>query len=135
MPTAIKVEVLAIYEDTAAPAGARVTQRDNDVTLATSSATGQTHYSVPAGEEYITPFGVGGARSHYGTLGWTAVQWLIVPGDGDAIGRAIANRLATRSLKAGSKVQVFPVDRDAGPYVTGAATFQQSWPARADDTG
>lgn len=143
MASTIKVEVKAIYEDTAAPSGARVTQRDSDVTLATNAAAGATHYTpggqpVPSDQEYITKFGVGApapsALDRYGTLGWVATQWLLVRQDGDSIGLAIANRLATRSLKPGSKVQVFPVDRDAGPYVTGAVTFQQSWPAAPTDT-
>src|SRR4051812_6613634 len=112
MANVIKVEVKAIYEDTAAPSGARITQRDNDVSLAISAAAGRTHYTpggqpVPPLEEYITAFGGGAPVSgrgyeRYGTLGWVATQWLLVQSDGDAVGSAIASRLATRSMKPGS---------------------------------
>lgn len=141
MANTIKVEVKAIYElPGVTPPAARITQRDNDLALAVTQSQGRTHYMpggnpVPPNEEYLTAFGNGAGTPYerYG-FGWVGTQWLMVAGDGDAVGNAIFTRLNTRNMKNGSVVQVFPVDRDAGPYVSGPVSFQRSWPPRADDT-
>jgi hypothetical protein len=124
------VEVLAIYEDPGVtPSNPRVNQRDNDVAEAKTRSAAVTHY-VATGQdvppEHITAFGRAGdaePSSRYG-FGWRARLWLNVRQDGDDIGQAVAARLATRSLRQGSYVQVFEhLADEAQPYATGALLF------------
>lgn len=124
------VQVLAIYELPGVnPSGARVTQRNNDVADATAQAAGREHYVAEGQDvppEQITSFGRAGDPepvSRYG-FGWRARQWLVLSADADAVGQAIATRLATRTLRQGSYVQVFDHLADEGqPYATGALLF------------
>lgn len=124
------LEVLAIYElPGVSPNGQRVNQRDADVAEAQTRSAAITHYVADGQDvppEQITAFGRAGdpePTSRYG-FGWRSRLWLSVRQDGDDIGRAVATRLATRSLRQGSYVQVFEHLADEGsPYATGALMF------------
>jgi hypothetical protein len=123
-----KIEVLAIYEESGTtPTGTRITQRDSDYSQADSLLNNANHYLVEGQrdpEEQLLKFEAG---SKYG-FGWTCSQFLNVRQDGDDIGRTVANRLATRGMKAGSHVQVYEHLRDEGnPWATGAIIFEQLW--------
>lgn len=138
MATAIKIEVRAIYEDVGVtPSAARITQRDNDVTLAQNQSASRTHFTPSDPMEYITPWGGGAPVSRdlerRGALGWQALERLLVAGDGTAMGLAIFNQLNTRGMRNGSYVNVFPVD--PATEITGPVTFKRSWPPQPDDIG
>jgi hypothetical protein len=123
-----KIEVLAIYEEPGTnPNGTRVNQRDSDYDQANSLLGNANHYLVGGQrdpDEQLVKLEVG---NKYG-FGWTCSQYLNIRQDGDDIGRAVATRLATRSVKAGSHVQVYEHLRDEGnPWATGELLFEQMW--------
>lgn len=129
------VEVLAIYENPGVtPAGARITQRDNDLALATQQADAVGRAVVGPDDEYMRGFGDAGSPSRYG-FGWQCRQWITASGDATTVGNAVWSRLSTRSLKPGSKVEVFPRDETAQGYSTGAASFRRRVPPQGDDVG
>lgn len=124
------VEVLAIYESPGvAPSGARTTQRDNDLALATSQANAVGRAVVGPEDEYMraTP-------AKYG-FGWQCRQWITAQADATTVGTAIWNRLSTRALKDGTKVEVFPRDETLPGYTTGAIVYRRRLPASGDDIG
>lgn len=129
------VEVLAIYENPGVtPAGARVTQRDSDFTLAQNAANAVGRAVAPQSNEYMETFGDVLNTSRYG-FGWRCRQWITLSQDASTVGNAIWNRLATRSLKDGTQVVVFPRDETQPVYTTGAISFKRSIPAHPDDIG
>lgn len=117
------VEVLAIYElPGVTPSGARVTQRDSDLTLAGQRSDAYAPGGTPPTDEYLEA-----TQARYG-FGWRARQFISVQASAQTLGTAVFNRLNTRSLQAGSKVIVFPDFRDGGSQGTGAPLYQRSWP-------
>ena len=122
------VEVLAIYElPGVTPTGARTTQRDNDLALAIQRADAVGKAVAPQSNEYAEAF-----SNRYG-FGWRLKQWISVGSDADTVGQAVWSRLSTRSLKDGSKVEIFPLDETQLPsYVTGQVTFGRYLPTGHD---
>ena len=118
-----KVEVLAIYEALGtAITTPRRNLRDSDFSDAQSRVAAVGRFNSP--DEFLDSFDT---HPKYG-FGWKATQFISARQDGDDIGRAIAARLATRSVKPGSYVQVFEHLADEGnPYGTGAIFFEQRW--------
>ena len=130
------VEVLAIYENPGTtPNAARINQRNTDFTDGSAAAGQFGHAVAPQANEYLARFGQpgdeDGATSRYG-FGWRARQWLSTKADADSIGNTIWTRLSGRSLKDGSKVEVFSRDETAPGCVTGPATFRRALPAGSD---
>lgn len=123
-----KVEVLAIYLNP----GESVTQqrrnhRDSDFSEAQTLIGQVGQFDAPG--EYLETF----EGNRYG-FGWACGQFINVRADGDSVGRAIATRLETRSMRDGSRVLVFEHLADEGnPYQTGALLFQRSWPVQPTD--
>jgi hypothetical protein len=121
-----KLEVVAIY----ANAGEDVSQQrrsqiDSDLAEAQTRLAAVTHYTPggqPDPDEALEPL-----SEKYGA-GWRCAAFLNVRQDGDDVGRAVATRLATRTLRPGSKVQVFEHLKDTGdPYAVGELLFEQAW--------
>lgn len=122
------VEVLAIYENPGtAPTGPRLTNRDNDYQLALDRVALVGKAVSPQANEYMDKFPEDG-NQRYGT-GWRCRQWIQTAADAATVGNAVWNRLSTRNLKDGTKVEVFPLDETAGTYTTGAAAFRRTLPA------
>lgn len=128
------VEVLAIYEiPGVAPTAQRISDRDSDYALAQSRVALVGKAVAPQSNEYEDAFG-DTVYSRYG-FGWRCRQWITASTDASTVGNTIWTRLATRGLKAGTKVEVFPRDETAPGYSTGAASFKRSIPAQPDDIG
>jgi hypothetical protein len=114
------VEVLAIYEDpSVTPTAARINQRDSDLALAQSQSNARTHAPGAAPFEYLMA-----TSPKYG-LGWQAKLWLIFRQDAQTVGNAIWTRLSTRTLRQGSKVEVFDGE-GLIPGQTGTLLFRRS---------
>lgn len=135
MATVFVVETLAIYENPGVtPSAARVNQRNSDFAQAQTASGNVQHYTVngEAAPEYLTTFGRAGDTdpfSRYG-FGWRARQYIVVRQDADDVGRAIWSRLSTRTLRDGTKVEVFEHFADEGnPFATGALLFARYLPA------
>lgn len=129
------VEVQAFYENRGvAPTPQRLADRDADFALAVTRA-GQVSHTVPSQtDEYMVKFD---PPDKYGT-GWRCRQWIQTQADAAAVGQALFNRLSTRGLQNGSKIQVFPLDetQPANVYVTGPVSYQRKWPTpNPEDVG
>jgi hypothetical protein len=117
-----KIEVLAIYEEPGTNVtGTRRNQRDQDFALAQDRLAIVGRFTSP--DEFIDTF----EGSKYG-FGWKCAQFVNVRQDGDDLGLLVANRLDTRGMKGGSKVEVFEHLADEGnPYQVGALLFERTW--------
>jgi hypothetical protein len=114
------VEVLAIYEDPGVnPNAARINQRDSDRDDATAQSNQRTHAAGATPYEYLR-----NTEPKYG-FGWQCKLWLSVRADAQQVGNAVWTRLSGRSLRPGSKVEVFDGE-GAQPGQTGALLYRRS---------
>lgn len=121
------VEVTAIYENPGVtPTQARLNQITQDMTAAAAQADRYQPLGVSPADEYLERL-----PSRYGT-GWRARQFITVRATATTLGSTVYTRLNNRVMRDGSKVQVFPDDRDSGGG-TEPVVFQRSWPAQPDD--
>lgn len=134
MRTVYCVEVLATYEDFGTvPTAQRLTNRDNDFALAQARIAQVGAAVAPQSNEYMERFPEDG-DPRYGT-GWRCRQWIELSGDAVAIGNTIWNRLLTRNVKNGTKVEIFSRDADSPDFITSDAIFRRRIPTANDDVG
>jgi hypothetical protein len=123
-------DVRAIYAAPGqVPSNQRINQRNSDFEEASRAADGRLRYTPnPPTDEWMDLFDIGTPNGNRYGFGWRGRQWLQLRGDGDAVGRVIADRLRTRALSWDSYVTVYETFRDVdGSDRTGEVVFEERW--------